>query len=518
MGFSSIDDWINKVTTLGQFCRVDWNKQTLAATAYALGNWYDMDFGLGNPPPQGVLGEYVWNGGPTGSAWGWTLNSPWTYSAGFAHASDGTGEATQTPTLTPVVGKTYRVVYTCTRTAGTIRMRFGGTLTTARSSASTWTEDIVAVDATGIALVPSNDYRGTVTLVSIAEPLGFTPLKDNITPGALYHGGNVSPATKHVLNTGVFSAIATANPGVWMLVDKLAVYPYINNTINTLQTLLNLTLVVNGTFTGSATGWTLGAGWAYGTDNVTRSASAVTTMYPSTTIPITAGMAYRVTYTISGFTGTSVTVSLGGVNGTARAADGTYSEVIVTTTAGNLIFTPTANAAFTLDTVIVTCALPRYSDGAGVRAYLTPAMAVGANAHNFTVTYRNPSYTEKTLPVTVAGTATIAIGRINHGGVNANNYGPFLPLAAGDTGIFDVKDVQQSAASATGTNTCLVLCKPLLTIPVTTASVCSERDLMNQLPSLPRVYDGAFLTWLFFPGGNTVVSTNIYGYLDFCWG
>lgn len=53
-----------------------------------------------------------------------------------------------------------------------------------------------------------------------------------------------------------------------------------------------------------------------------------------------------------------------------------------------------------------------------------------------------------------------------------------------------------SAASLAGT-AALVLCKPLLDIPLTTASVAVERDLLNQLPSLPKIEDGACLTWIY---------------------
>ena len=64
----------------------------------------------------------------------------------------------------------------------------------------------------------------------------------------------------------------------------------------------------------------------------------------------------------------------------------------------------------------------------------------------------------------------------------------------------------------------VVLCKPLLTIPIGTAGVAGERDLLNQLPSLPRVYDGANLQWLFFAGATLAAPVQMYGYLDLAWG
>ena len=111
-------------------------------------------------------------------------------------------------------------------------------------------------------------------------------------------------------------------------------------------------LVSNGTFTGVTTDWTLGAGWAYETNDVRRSASTVTTMTQA--MSTTPSFPYIVVYTISSYSAGGVTVSLGGTDGTQRTANGTYTETItpVNSTSG-LVFTPTAAGAFDLDTVTV---------------------------------------------------------------------------------------------------------------------------------------------------------------------
>ena len=49
MGFTSMDDFINEVTTNGKFWRADWNKSTLPTTNYAAGTWYDWTLSPGNP-------------------------------------------------------------------------------------------------------------------------------------------------------------------------------------------------------------------------------------------------------------------------------------------------------------------------------------------------------------------------------------------------------------------------------------------------------------------------------------
>lgn len=171
----------------------------------------------------------------------------------------------------------------------------------------------------------------------------------------------------------------------------------------------------------------------------------------------------------------------------------------------------------TLQTLTGTPTL-RYTNGAGCRLFTVATVASGATAHNISLSYSNTTPTSgRSLPVTVSMTASAIVGHIAHSGTAANNYGPFLPLASGDTGVSNVASVTMSAASGAGT-VALCLARPLLTLPLTTTSVAAERDLLNQLPSLPRVVDGACLVWLYFAGAATGASTNFYGAVEFGWG
>ena len=159
----------------------------------------------------------------------------------------------------------------------------------------------------------------------------------------------------------------------------------------------------------------------------------------------------------------------------------------------------------------------RYTNGAGCRLFWVQTATAGATAQNISVSYTNTTPTAgRALPVTVAMTASAIAPHISHSGTAANNYGPFLPLASGDTGVSNVATVTFSASN-TGTGA-LCLARPLLTLPLTTASVAAERDLLNQLPSLPRVMDGACLTWLYFAGAATAANTNFYGAVEVGWG
>ena len=53
---------------------------------------------------------------------------------------------------------------------------------------------------------------------------------------------------------------------------------------------------------------------------------------------------------------------------------------------------------------------------------------------------------------------------------------------------------------------------------MTTVGVAAERDLVNQLPSMPRIYDGANLQWMMYAGAATPANSAIYGAMDFAWG
>jgi hypothetical protein len=165
----------------------------------------------------------------------------------------------------------------------------------------------------------------------------------------------------------------------------------------------------------------------------------------------------------------------------------------------------------------------RHTNGAGLRAYVVcssgaATTAMGAATPNIRMTYTNQAgtagqLTPSTLP---AGTSAAAKGNIVYSGTGAGKYGPFMPLAAGDSGIRSVQQFNLSASYLSGVLN-LVICRPILTLPMTTIGVAAERDLLNQIPSLPRIYDGANLAWLMYAGAATPTNSAFYGHLDFAW-
>ena len=167
-------------------------------------------------------------------------------------------------------------------------------------------------------------------------------------------------------------------------------------------------------------------------------------------------------------------------------------------------------------------ALPRYADGVGVQMFLEAAATTGATPHalhsaGFTYTNTTPT-AGRVIPGTVACTVSAIVPHIVHSGTAVNNFGPFIPLAAGDKGVVSVENFQLAQASGSASTATLVLCKPLAQIPLTTQFVASGRDLIFNLPTMPRVYDGACLNFLLCTGGLVAPSSNFEATLDFVWG
>lgn len=168
-----------------------------------------------------------------------------------------------------------------------------------------------------------------------------------------------------------------------------------------------------------------------------------------------------------------------------------------------------------------TVTIPRYTTGAGVQAFMwnTNATALGAATPNLSINYTNSDGTAgRTTPATLPiGKTACPNGQILYSGTGAGKYWPFMPLQSGDKGIRSVQSVTISTSYVSG-EFAIGLCRPLLTLPLTTIGVASERDLMNQVPSLPQIQDGANLIWMLYDGVATPVNTSYFGHLDIAWG
>ena len=186
------------------------------------------------------------------------------------------------------------------------------------------------------------------------------------------------------------------------------------------------------------------------------------------------------------------------------------------------ITTVTTTGAQTLNNTVTLPTRDRTgtANGVGVQALVVPSTVMGAATPTITLNYTNAAGTvgraTPSSPALPTGNSAAPVTQVVYSGTGAGKYGPFLPLAAGDTGIRSVQSISLSASYVSGVLN-LILCRPLLTLPMTTIGVACERDLLNQVPSLPRVYDGACLQWMMYAGASTPVNSAFYGHLDFAW-
>lgn len=93
-------------------------------------------------------------------------------------------------------------------------------------------------------------------------------------------------------------------------------------------------------------------------------------------------------------------------------------------------------------------------------------------------------------------------------------WGPYLPMATGDSGARLIANFTTSAAN-TGTFT-FVLARPLAVLPVQTAGVTSVYDLVEQVAGLERIRDGACLALYSYAAATTAGTYN--GGFQVGWG
>lgn len=106
----------------------------------------------------------------------------------------------------------------------------------------------------------------------------------------------------------------------------------------------------NGTF-ATDSGWTKGVGWTISAGVATATGAISTALEQTAGTTIIQGKQYLVRYTVTRSAG-SITPNLGGTAGTARSADGTYSETIIAGSTQTISFT-TSGFTGTLDNVSI---------------------------------------------------------------------------------------------------------------------------------------------------------------------
>lgn len=338
---------------------------------------------------------------------------------------------------------------------------------------------------------------GADSIFNAGTNLLFQPVYDSTAnAGNIPHGGNVTPLYKSIINASAFTAAATTAPCVLVLVDLLGFYRVTTTTTTTSQAMTN-TLMTFSTVVASATD----------TLTLTSSGSNINiNLFPYT----------RVRFTTSGVLPTGISAATDyyviKLTDTTIKLGSTYANAV----AGTAISITNGSGSGTNN---LQCLLPRYTSGAGVQTFwwANNATPLGAGTPNCS----HPSYTNSAQTTARATPTVLPVGKtaaengmVVYSGTGVGKYGMFMPMQSGDSGTASIENVQISATWTSGEFS-IGMCVPLLTLPITTLGVASERDLLNQIPSLPRVYDGAALYWMIYNGAATPVNSAINGALEF---
>jgi hypothetical protein len=86
-----------------------------------------------------------------------------------------------------------------------------------------------------------------------------------------------------------------------------------------------------------------------------------------------------------------------------------------------------------------------------------------------------------------------------------------IPLAAGDSGIQAIEQIQLTATTGTLGNFGITIAQPLAWIPVGAAGTMGWRDYTTGLPGIPVINPDACLSLMYIP--NSTTPTELFGSL-----
>ena len=341
---------------------------------------------------------------------------------------------------------------------------------------------------------------GADALFDTGTNLTFQAVKDTTTgASSIRHGGDVQASGyyKYLQSLSAVSAAATVVPGVLKLVDVIGFYRVTTVTTTTAQATTN-TLGQSDTFTADA-----------GTDLCTWTSVA--------SIPSNVLTGTRVRLTSSGTLPAGLALATDYY--VIRMSDTTFelATTFANAVAGTMINITDAGTG----THTVTWLLPRYTNGAGVQAIIfnPAATAMGAGTPNLSLGYTNSSQTTTRATPTVlpiGKTAATNSHILYTGATGTGKYNYTVPLQSTDAGIAEVNTIQNSTSYVSGTYT-VVLFKEITEMPLSTLGLAAERNLITEMPSMPRIYDSAALYWIYGSGVATPASSAFSGTLNFLW-
>lgn len=340
---------------------------------------------------------------------------------------------------------------------------------------------------------------GADAIFNAGTNLLFQGVTDTTTnAGAIQHGGNVQPTYyKYLQSLAAQSAAATVVPGILKLVDVVGFYRVTSVTTATAQSTTN-TLGYGDTFSADAS-----------TDIITMTSTANipsniltgTRVRLTTTTTLPAGLALATDYYVIKVTDSTFKLAT------------TYANAV----AGTAInITDAGTGTHTMSRL-----LPRYTNGAGVQAifFNSNATALGAATPNLALGYTNSAQTASRATPTVLPIGKTAASNshiLYTGATGTGKYNYTMPLQAGDAGIAEINTIQNSVSYVSGEYS-VAMIKEIAEVPLSILGQTTMENLVTELPSLPRIYDGAALYWIWGSGVATPASSAFSGTLNFVW-
>lgn len=341
---------------------------------------------------------------------------------------------------------------------------------------------------------------GADAIFNAGTNLLFQGVTDTTTSaGSMQHGGNVQPTYyKSLAAASAVTSAATTVPGWLVLVDVVGFYRSNSPTTITAQATTN-TLGYGDTFTADAS-----------TDIITMTSTANipsniltgTRVQLTTTTTLPAGLSLATNYFVIKVTDSTFKLAT------------TYANAI----AGTAInITDAGTGTHTMSRL-----LPRYTNGAGVQAvfFNSNATALGAATPNLSLGYTNSAQTASRATPTVLPVGKTAASNslvLYSGASGAGKYNYTVPLQSGDAGIAEINTIQNSTSYVSGEYS-VAMVKELTRVPLNVLGQAAERNLQFDYPSLPRIYDGAALYWLYMSSTTTPANATFSGDCTFIWG
>lgn len=340
---------------------------------------------------------------------------------------------------------------------------------------------------------------GSDTLFNTGTNLAFQAVKYTTTGSTgIPAGGAVQPTYyKYLLNGSAVTAAATVVPCTVAILDVIGFYRVTSVTTTTEQATTN-TLGQSDTFTADA-----------GTDICTYTSTA---NFPSN---ILTGTRVRLTTTTTLPAGLSLATDYYVI----KVTDSTFklATSYANAVAGTAINITDAGTG----THTISWLLPRYTNGAGVQAifFNSNATAMGAGTPNLSLNYTNSAQVASRATPTVLPVGKTAASNshiLYTGATGAGKYNYNVPLQGADAGIAEIAGIRNSTSYVSGEYT-VALVKELARFPLSTLGLAAERNFQYEMPSLPRIYDGAALYGVVGSGVATPANSAFSGHLQFVW-